>query len=261
MLSSDQVARSVSGKLGLSTKELYSAGNEPLSDNQITDIQETAMSMNKYPIFYVDESGAPSEIFETVVEFANARDLRKENKGLVVTIDHALLCKGKQGEDEKTLVDKLCKTMIRLKKVFASRGMKILIIMVSQLNREIEKPDRVMNNKLHFPGRADIFGSSSIFFASDYVFVIHKPASMEGIVANKVGYGPNGYPLMNKYNPEQAHIYLHIIKERFGDNVILQLLDNFKASRVEEYFAKEQEYESINRIREENPDFGELSQD
>ena len=237
MLSTDQVARNVSGNLDVSTKHLYSADQNTITDAEYDHIGKVADKLKYYPIYYVDESGTPDEIYQTVMRFAEYRKLKENNKGLVVTIDHALLCRGKQGESEKSVIDSLCKTMIRLKKKFDAAGMKIIIIMVSQLNRDIESPDRVMNPKLHYPGRSDIFGSSAIFFASDYVFVIHKPASMEGLVALNSGYGPSGYPLNNKENPDQAHIYLHILKERFGSNAILLLLDNFKRSRIDEYFA------------------------
>jgi replicative DNA helicase len=236
MLSSDQVARSVSGKIDKSTKELYSANQNVIGDDEYAAIKETANSMKRYPIFYVDESGTTDEIYQTVLEFAAFRKLKEQDKGLVITLDHALLCRGKQGDSDKKIIDDLSKTMVRLKKHFDAEGMKVLILLVSQLNREIESPDRLMNPKLHFPGRNDIFGSSSLFFASDYVFIIHKPASIPTIVANGVGYGPHGYPLFNGEGPtKQAHIYLHIIKERFGNNVILQLLDNFKKSRIDEY--------------------------
>src|SRR5690606_12039496 len=130
----------------------------------------------------------------------------------------------KQSDNEKSVIDSLCKECIALKKHFESLGVNILILMVSQLNREIETAERQTNNKLHYPNRSDIFAASSLFFASDYVFVIHKPASMDGI-SKAEGYGPSGLPIFNPQNKDQAMVYLHVLKERHGEPCILQLLD------------------------------------
>jgi replicative DNA helicase len=59
------------------------------------------------------------------------------------------------------------------------------IIQLSQLNRNIEEPARINNPNAHFPLRNDLFGSDSIYHASDYVFVLHRPEVL-GIIE----YGP-----------------------------------------------------------------------
>jgi hypothetical protein len=74
------------------------------------------------------------------------------------------------------------------------------IIQLSQMNREIEDKDRINNPSLHFPTRRDIFGSDSLFQASDYVVVIHRPELL-GIKS----YGINNWPVKDK-------IYMHILK-------------------------------------------------
>ena len=70
------------------------------------------------------------------------------------------------------------------------------------MNRNIEAPERINNNSNHFPMRSDISSSDSIFQASDYVIVIHRPELL-GITE----YGPNRWPVNNK-------VYMHILKNR-----------------------------------------------
>ena len=240
MLATDQVARSLSGKTGKSTKYLFSGEKNTVTDDEYREIENTSYKMRSYPIYYVDETGTPEEIEATIKAYAEMKKLNENGEGLVVTIDHVLLTKGKQTDNEKRIIDQLCKKCIEIKKWFEAQGMNIIIVLVSQLNREIEGPERRTNPKLHFPNRADIFAASSLFFASDYLFVIHKPASVDGIT-RKEGYGPNGLPVFNPQNDQQPMIYMHVLKERHGEPCILQLLDSFRESRVDEYFAPKKE--------------------
>lgn len=154
-------------------------------------------------------------------------------------MDHTLLTKGESGDNEKSIVDELSKIFVALKKELIRLGVKIIIIMLSQLNRDIESEKRVMNPLLHYPTKNDIFASSSVFYCSDYVIVSHKPALINGI---KIHYGPGrgtkypkGLPVYNPFNPDQAMIYWHLIKNRFGKTADLMMLDNFKYSKIDEF--------------------------
>lgn len=236
MLATDQVARSISGKTGKSTKYLYSGERNTITDSEFRDIENVTYSMRDYPIYYVDQSGTPDEIEETIKRYVELKKLKENKEGLVVTIDHVLLTKGKQTDNEKGIIDQLCKKMIEVKKWFEAQDMNIIIVLVSQLNREIDQPERRTNPKLHYPNRTDIFAASSLFFASDYLFVIHKPASIDGITKRE-GYGANKLPVFNPQNEDQPMIYMHVLKERHGQPCILQLLDNFRESRIDEYFS------------------------
>jgi len=240
MLAKDQVARNLSGKLGKSTKYLYSGQNNVVSDEEYTIISSTASSLNKYPIYYVDSVGTVDQVRSTVIDFVERQNLLEDDRGLVVTIDHVLLTKGRQGQAEKQVVDELAYMCVELKKKLTAMGLKIIIVLLSQLNRDIESSERVTNPNLHYPTKNDIFGASSMFFSSDYVLITHKPAIIEGI---KQTYGPErpgegfdeGLPVYNPNKPSQPMIYWHLLKERFGEPKILLMLDDFKNSRVLEY--------------------------
>lgn len=237
MLSRDQVTRSLSAKLQISTKDIYS-GEVPLEDKTFNLLKEKGEEMKKYPIFYVDTIGSVDEIVDTIIEFSLRRKLAETKKKLIVTIDHILLTQGKEGELEKAIIDKLYKGIVYIRKFLITNGIDCIFILLAQLNREIETMERKTKPEFHYPTKNDLFGASSIFQCSDYLLVTHKPASIDGI-ANWYGPPrkgfPYGLPLFNPKNSDQPMVYWHLLKERFGKPKILMMLDDFHNSSIREY--------------------------
>lgn len=235
MLIEDQLTRYTSSKVQKSLKQIYSA-EEPLDQESYKEVLRVLESRRNAPIFYVDVPGNPQQIKETILTFAMERDLAAQNKGLVVSIDHATLVKGKTGDAEKAVIDELMTNFLELKKYFASEGLRCIFLVLSQLNRDIERPERTSNPLLHYPTRNDIFAASSIYHCSDYVMISHRPANINGI---KNFYGPpqgdkhpNGLP---RRAPDGRHmIYWHLIKERFGKTVIIPMVENFVNATVDQ---------------------------
>lgn len=218
MLSSRQVGRKLSYKLTKTTAELYSsspAGDE-LTDKDYNRILEESKQIKQYPIYYVDSPGTVDEIRETILQFSALPHVK--DKWLVVILDHTLLTKGKSGESEREILIQLQRLFMEIKKYG-----KNTIIQLSQMNREIEDKERINNPSLHFPSRRDIFGSDSLFQASDYVIVIHRPELL-GIKS----YGINNWPVKDK-------IYMHILKNREGEPKILSFINNLKYNRIDEF--------------------------
>jgi len=239
MLGVDELAKDVSSKTQLTLKEIYSA-TESLADAKQKRITEILDSMKEYPISVVDNLGTVANIKDTILSFCATKDLAKLNKGLVVTMDHSLLVKAENREDEKTKVDNLFHTLVALKKYLHSIGIKAMFIILHQLNRNIESVERVTNSNLHFPNKTDLFAASSVYYSSDYVIIIHRPCLIEGL---RNWYGPAadgkpGLPIFNPQDQNQPMIYLHIIKERFGETQILSMLDELKYSRIVEYHSQ-----------------------
>lgn len=235
MPSSEQVLRNISGKTKQSVSDLLSS-KEVISDKQLLTAQVAANSMRKYPIYNVENTGTIDQIVGTIHEFTKAHNLASKKRGLIVTIDHVLLTKGKTGQDERQLVAQLYRTMVDLKKVFKKHGIPIIIILLSQLNRNIETPERVLNSDLHYPTRNDLFGSSDIFMCSDYVLVIHKPALLGMNMYGKPNKNwPKGLPIWNPKDENQAMIYFHLLKQRTGIPKVLMMLDDFKNSTINEF--------------------------
>ena len=127
-------------------------------------------------------------------------------KPLVVTIDHSWLIKKDSTEKEKlqTLYN-TADVLIRLK-----QDLPIIIIMLTQLNRNIEEPLRKTPGSIqNYPTSSDIFGGDALMQASDIVLVLSRPFTFD-ITA----YGPKSYVV------DDDSIFLHLLKVRNGANNI-----------------------------------------
>jgi replicative DNA helicase len=215
MLSSRQVGRKISYKLKKTTSELYSASDKGLiTEEDFTGVEKVAQQITQYPIYYVDSAGSVQEIENTIKFFQSTI---AKNKWLVVTIDHTLLIRGSSGESERAIIVDLEKSLIEVKKVG-----KTSIIQISQMNREIERPERLNNSGMHYPQRSDLSSSDAVFQGSDYVIVIHRPELL----------GLMSYGIYNL--PVKDCVYLHFLKNREGDLRILKFINDLKFNNLKE---------------------------
>lgn len=216
MLSSRQVGRKLSNIMSKTTQELYSGTTtSKLSDGDLAIAKQAVSRIKHLPIYYVDLPGTVDDIRDTILEFSKLEFVK--DKWLIITLDHTLLTKGKAGEKEREILANLQYMFMEIKK-----AAKNTIIQLSQMNREIESTDRLNNPSMHFPTRRDIFGGESIFQASDYVVVLHRP---ELLLLKR--YGPANWLVANR-------IYMHFLKNREGDLKILTFTNNLKYNRIEE---------------------------
>lgn len=219
MMSAKQVGRKLSYKMNRTTSELYSSSNTDdtykVSDVDFEEILKHAEQIQHYSIYYIDCPGSVDEIRNTIISFQSSEEMK--GMWLIVILDHTLLTKGKTGESEREIISSLQKMFMERKKYG-----KITIIQLSQLNREIEDKDRINNPSMHYPMRRDIFGSDSLFQASDYVIVLHRPEII-GITE----YGPKKLPVKNM-------IYMHFLKNREGEPKLLSFENNLKYNRIDE---------------------------
>lgn len=221
MLSSRQVGRKISSKLRQTTAELYSANNE-LTDNLLDRVEQTSQQIKSYPIYYVDTPGTVEDIASTINYFY---ETKAKDKKFVIILDHTLLVEGQNRESTLQVISELQKLFIKVKKLPNTT-----IIQLSQMNRNIENPERINNPSMHYPMRSDISSADTIFHASDYVICIHRPELL-----NIQQYGPNRLLVKNK-------VYLHILKNRdAGECTILEFDNDLKYNNL------------IETIREEEP--------
>lgn len=221
MLSSRQVGRKISSKLRQTTAELYSANNE-LTDDLLDRVEQTSQQIKSYPIYYVDTPGTVEDIASTINYFY---ETKAKDKKFVIILDHTLLVEDQNRESTLQVISELQKLFIKVKKLPNTT-----IIQLSQMNRNIENPERINNPSMHYPMRSDISSADTIFHASDYVICIHRPELL-----NIQQYGPNRLPVKNK-------VYLHILKNRdAGECTILEFDNDLKYNNL------------IETIREEEP--------
>ena len=188
-----QVGRTISSKLRKTTSTLYSSETD-LDDETFRRVIAVSNQLKEYPIYFVDDPGTPMQIEQTIKSFYD-QYVKGTGKHFVITYDHTLLTKQIGSVIETT--SELEKVFIRAKKLPLTS-----IIQIAQMNREIEKPERINNPMSHYPMRSDLSSSDAMFQASDYVFVLHRPE-----ILNITEYGPNRLPTANK-------VYMHLLKNR-----------------------------------------------
>lgn len=221
MLSSRQVGRKLSSKLRQTTAQLYSSSSD-LDNTLLKEVEETSQQIKSYPIYYVDTPGTVADIASTIDYFY---ENKAKGKKFVIILDHTLLVEGQNRESALQVISDLQKLFIRVKKFPDTT-----IIQLSQMNRNIENPERINNPSMHYPMRSDISSADTIFHASDYVICIHRPELL-----NIQSYGPNRLSVRDK-------VYLHILKNRdAGECSILEFDNDLKYNNL------------IETIREEEP--------
>lgn len=221
MLSSRQVGRKLSSKLRQTTAQLYSSSSD-LDNTLLEEVEQTSQQIKSYPIYYVDTPGTVADIASTIDYFY---ENKAKGKKFVIILDHTLLVEGQNRESALQVISDLQKLFIRVKKFPDTT-----IIQLSQMNRNIENPERINNPSMHYPMRSDISSADTIFHASDYVICIHRPELL-----NIQSYGPNRLPVRDK-------VYLHILKNRdAGECSILEFDNDLKYNNL------------IETIREEEP--------
>lgn len=211
MISSRQVGRKISNATGRTTRELYSAESD-LQDEDYKRITKEAEELSKFPIYYVDTAATVEQIESTIKYFQ--QNLAKD-KWLIVILDHTLLVRGRSDESALIIIRDLQNCFINAKKVGCTS-----IIQLSQMNRNIESPDRINNPTCHYPMRSDISSADSIFQGSDVVIVIARPEILGFTI-----YGPHRLPVQNK-------IYLHILKNREGQLAILDFENDLAHNNI-----------------------------
>lgn len=212
MLSYRQVGRKLSNKLRKTIAELYSS-DQSLSNTEFNKIEEVADKIKKYPIYYIDTPSTVENMEKTIDYF---HENIAKGKWLIVILDHALLVEG-QGESERGTIVDLQKMFIRKKKLSNTS-----IIQISQMNRNIEQPDRINNPSMHYPMRSDLAASDAIFQASDYVTALSRPELL-----NITAYGIDRLPVKDK-------VYLHFLKVRDGEPFILEFENELKYGNLVE---------------------------
>lgn len=222
MMSSKQVGRKLSYKTTMTTQQLYSGKyEERITDEKFKEIKEEAEKIKKYNIYYVDIAGTIPQMKETILQFS--KEPFAKGKWLIIILDHTLLARASAGNSERGTLAELQYMFMELKKYG-----KNTIIQLSQLNRNIESSERITNHSLHFPTRSDLFGGDSLYQASDYVVVLHRPEilGIEWYGVQK----PDQAPW-----PTEGLIYMHILKHREGEPQIFRFQSNLKYNRIDDY--------------------------
>jgi len=186
--------------------------------NQINISQEEAIkayykSVENKPIYFIERPKSSEEYIKICREWHE-----KTGKKIVALSDHSLLFKGSGTGDREMLVDLSKDIMIQKNEGWCTH------ILLTQLNREIESAARRMpKSPLNYPDQSCLSSSSSIFQASDYVVIVHRPYLLKFVGDT---YGPDGL------STDIKSLYYHVIKNREGETSILTMTASFKTMQI-----------------------------
>lgn len=216
MLARTSAIREYSGIIGKSYKYLCSADGV-LSNEDLELCFQYAKQAVKYPIDIVEESVTVEEFIEIVRAYMEAHVLRdaddnlildgqgrKQYKKTLISFDHSVLLK--KGQWDKSKTDTLYEfgaAVTMLKKQYP-----IAFIILSQLNREVENPDRCEPGKYgNYINTSDVFGSDALLQHADVLVALDRPYLRRIHI-----YGPDRYII------DSPDIMVwHFLKCRNGD--------------------------------------------
>ncbi len=175
------------------TKKNYRAlcsGDQALPDDILKQCYEYAKEKVKYPIHVVEKAPTVEE-FETIIRHYMEQSINmvdktiklsngteaitkvKQYKPAIITVDHSILIKRGKGErDTLEMLYNFGEVLTKLKREYP-----ITFIILSQLNRSIEHPDRCENGSYgNYILESDFFGSDSLLMHADLMMGIDKPS-------------------------------------------------------------------------------------
>ena len=222
MPAKNSAIREFSAILGRSYKYLCSADGTLSKENYDLCLAHAKEAV-KYPVNIVEKSPTVQEftsiihqymehhaMMENVTEETILGDTtsikeiyKKVYKNTIISLDHTILMKKGKGEDTLSMLYALGEALTMLKRMYP-----IVFIVLSQLNRDIEKPERCENGK-YSNGviSSDFFGADAMLMHADIQIGLTIPGK------RKIRFYST-----EKYIIENEHIIAaHFIKCRNGD--------------------------------------------
>jgi len=235
MLGKNSAIREYSQSLGVSYKYLCSADGT-LSDEDFDKCKSYAKNKLQYPIDVVEESCNVmefKEIIENYMELHSTKVKEKNSttgkdelvtkyKNTIVTLDHSLLLDNAPYGDDIGMLKALGKTVTALKRKYP-----IAFIILSQLNRNIDSPERNEDGKYgNFVLDSDIFGSDALLQHADTLIGLNRPGYKQKLNY----YGVERYII----NQDPYILAMHFLKCRNGETGIAFFRTEFDKMNIVE---------------------------
>ena len=199
MVGRTSAIREFSSVTGKTYKELCSAGSI-LQSEILNKCLLYAKERVKNPVDIVSTPLTVNQIHEQIDMYMNLH----KGKKTIITLDHTMLVK--RAPYQNNSLDML----FELGEFFTQckRNYPCLFIVLSQLNRNIDNPDRAIDGKYgNYILESDIFGSDAMLQHADMLIGINRPAKQKIRF-----YGPDRYII-----EDDRTLVLHFLKARNGD--------------------------------------------
>jgi replicative DNA helicase len=230
MVARASAIREYSSVLGRSYKYLCSAEGT-LSNEDLQRCYAHAKKKVEYPIDIVETPCTVKDFKKIIKQYMDyhGKTIKDETGEItdviypkvIITVDHSLLFKkGPDERDKYEMLYNLGEALTELKRRFP-----IIFIVLSQLNRNIDNPDRNEDGKYsNYVLESDIFGADALLQHADVVIGINRPAKQKIRF-----YGPDRFIIEN-----DRVLALHFLKCRNGDTRVSFFEGEFEKMRVKE---------------------------
>ena len=183
MLGKNSAIRGYSAHLNRSYKYLCSADGK-LTDEDFEKCVNYAKEMVKYPIDIVEDAPTVRQLKAIVHDYMKQHSSLKivkdvngiektvtQYKNVIITLDHSLLVKKEKGQKLNDMLFELGEVITELKRLYP-----IAWIILSQLNRSIDHPDRNEDGKYgNYILESDILGGDALVQHADLIIGINRP--------------------------------------------------------------------------------------
>ena len=216
MVGRTSALREFSSITGKTYKELCSAGTKLLTSD-----------FNKCHMYAKDRVKSPVDIISTPMTVNQMREqvdmYMDEHKGqkTIITLDHSILVKRAPYQNNRLdMLFELGEFFTEVKRKYPC-----MFICLSQLNRNIDNPDRAQDGKYgNYVLESDIFGSDAMLQHADTLIGINRPAKQ------KIRYyGPDRFII-----EDDKTLVLHFLKARNGDTRMSFFRAKFEQMQIAE---------------------------
>jgi len=201
--------------------------NNKLTDTDLNVLYQhakKAVDIDKCPVDIVENPCTVERMKAIVAEYmedhSQVVDGIKVYTNTVITLDHSYLLKQDKGESKTEMLYNLGEALTALKRRYP-----IAFIVLSQLGRHVESPERNENGKYgNYILETDILGGNALFQHADMVIGVNRPA-------NKYieYYGPERYIIQ-----DDTVLVFHFLKCRNGDTRMTFFKAEFDKMEVHE---------------------------
>jgi replicative DNA helicase len=215
--------REFSSLTGKSYKELCSAGTK-LTKDTFDKCHMYSKDRIKSPVDQITTPMTVNQMRDQVDMYMNMH----QGKKTIITLDHSILVKRAPYQNNRLdMLFELGEFFTEMKRTYPC-----MFICLSQLNRNIDNPERATNGKYgNYVLESDIFGSDAMLQHADTLIGINRPAKQ------KIRYyGPDRYII-----EDEKTLVLHFLKARNGDTRMSFFKAQFERMQIAEMDTPPQE--------------------
>ena len=207
--------REFSSLTGKTYKELCSAGSK-LTADVFNQCHQYAKERVAHPVDVIGRPMTVNQMREQVDMYFN-----EHQKKTIITLDHSILVKRAPYQNNRIdMLFELGEFFTEIKRQYPC-----MIICLSQLNRNIDNPDRAVDGKYgNYVLESDIFGSDAMLQHADTLIGINRPAKQKIRF-----YGPDRFVI-----EDDRTLVLHFLKARNGDTRMSFFKAHFEKMEISE---------------------------